>query len=84
MRKIVAMCLGAMSPQDEVMEPIAKKFGPTAVYSKSNRAAGPLCEGAFALALGGFEEGGTCASRTNSPPNAPTAKPDTRSELQVH
>ena len=53
-------CVGTRLPWalDEAMEPVEKQFRQSAVYKKSDRAAGPLCADVIAFVLGYVEEGG--------------------------
>ena len=82
-------CAGTRLPWvlSQITAPVEKKSGPSAVYSKSDRAAGPICEEALALVHGIVEEGElpgaelaggrSARSRTlvATSPEAPTTKP---------
>ena len=53
-------CVGTRLPWvlGEIAAPFEKQFGPSAVYSKSGRAADPLCGDAATSVLDDNEEGG--------------------------
>ena len=75
------------------MASVKKEFGPSAVYGKSNRAAGLLCKHFLALVHSVVEEAKVpgvefagdefceVADCIETSPNAPTTTPETRPEL---